>query len=137
MRARVRAHRPRMRDRCVDIASQSKRARSGRVDRGTSIAPRRTGAAMNSDRFCVTSAVRASVSDDGLVLLDVQGGLVLMSNPVGARIWQLMEQRQTCVEIAAQLAEDYRVVPERALNDVTAFLTALIARGFVTVVPAC
>ena len=48
--------------------------------------------------------VRASISDDGLVLLDLAGGLVLSSNVVGGRIWQLIEQRRTPEEIARQLA---------------------------------
>src|SRR5207247_3060676 len=56
---------------------------------GTPVAPARCGVpGMNADRFRASPAVRASVSTDGLVLLDVEGGLVLASNPVGARIWQ-------------------------------------------------
>ena len=40
-------------------------------------------ARMESHRFRTSSAVRASVSADGLVLLDVHDGLLLASNPVG------------------------------------------------------
>jgi len=77
-------------------------------------------------------AVRASVSSDGLILLDVDGGLVLSANAVGARIWQLIEQQRTHDEIAQQLVDDYAVPVERARLDVNAFVTDLIARRLVS-----
>jgi hypothetical protein len=86
---------------------------------------------MDQERFRPSPGVRASVSDDGLVLLDVEGGLVLSSNTVGARIWQLIEQARTTEEIALQLVVDYAVPVERARRDVTAFVKDLIARGLV------
>src|SRR5436309_2801754 len=48
---------------------------------------------MERHRFRTSPAVRASVSADGLVLLDVHHGLLLASIPIGARIWQLSVQR--------------------------------------------
>jgi hypothetical protein len=83
-------------------------------------------------RFRVSAAVRASISADGLVLLDIRGGLVLASNSVGGRIWQLIEQRRTRSEIASVLTEDYDIPLERADRDVVAFLSALAAHGLVT-----
>jgi hypothetical protein len=82
--------------------------------------------------FQIAAAVRASISDDGLVLLDVHGGVVLASNAIGARIWQLIESRLDGVEIASRLALEYDVPAERAQDDVAAFLAALEARGLVT-----
>jgi len=87
---------------------------------------------MDHERFHLSRAARASVSDDGLILLDVDGGLVLSSNAVGARIWQLLEQQRTTSEIAAQLVEDYAISAERALQDVHAFVGDLLARGLVS-----
>jgi hypothetical protein len=75
--------------------------------------------------------VRASISGDGLILLDVDGGMVLSSNAVGARIWQLIEQQHTTGEIARQLAADYVVPVDRALRDVQTFVADLMARGLV------
>jgi hypothetical protein len=92
---------------------------------------------MERDRFRASPAVRASVSPDGLVLLDVKGGLVLASNPVGARIWQLIEQRCTRAEIIRQIVADYGIQIERAHRDVMAFVAALVARGLVTEEPPC
>ena len=76
-------------------------------------------------------AVRASVSGDGLVLLDVDGGLVLSANAVGARIWQLIEQALTPGEIAARIGDEYDVPRERADRDVLLFIQALRTRGLV------
>ncbi|MPZ17583.1 MAG: PqqD family peptide modification chaperone [Luteitalea sp.] len=87
---------------------------------------------MNEDRVSVSPAVRASISGDGLVLLDVHGGLLLTSNPVGARIWRLLEQQWTPLEIAHQLVEECDVPLERVHHDVTAFVSALVKLGLAT-----
>jgi hypothetical protein len=92
---------------------------------------------MDPTTFRASAFVRASVSADGLVLLDVDGGLVLASNAIGARIWQLMEQRHTNAEIAQRLAADYHITIERALSDVDGFIDALTARGLVREEPLC
>ena len=91
---------------------------------------------MDQLRYRVSPAVRASVSTDGLVLLDVHGGLVLASNPIGARIWTLIAQTRTCHQIAQQLTDDYGVPLDRAKTDVEAFVSALVARGFVSEDPS-
>jgi coenzyme PQQ synthesis protein D (PqqD) len=92
---------------------------------------------MNGDKFRASPEVRASLSDDGLVLLDVRAGLVLASNPVGARIWQLIERGRTRPEIVQQLVDDYGVPLARAAGDVAAFVSALVARGLLTEEPPC
>lgn len=66
------------------------------------------------------------------MLLDVDGGLVLASNPVGARIWQLLEERRSRSDIAQQLAAEYAIALDRAERDVAIFVAALMARGLVT-----
>ncbi len=91
---------------------------------------------MHDPSLRVSPAARASISRDGLVLLDVECGLVLSSNAIGARIWQLIEQRRRPDEIARHLADEYAVPFERARVDVDAFVAALVARGLVTRVAA-
>jgi hypothetical protein len=92
---------------------------------------------MNRVCFRPSDAVRASVSSDGLILLDVQGGLVFASNAAGARIWTLLEARRSVAEIAAALVAEYRIDAERARRDVEAFVDALAARGVVVREAAC
>jgi Coenzyme PQQ synthesis protein D (PqqD) len=86
---------------------------------------------MDHERFRPSPAAKASISGDGLILLDVDEGLVLTSNVVGARIWQLIEQDRTTAEIVRQIVDDYDVPIERARSDVAAFVAALMARGLV------
>lgn len=86
---------------------------------------------MDERTFQISSRVKASVSADGLVLLDVHGGVVLASNPAGARIWQLLEERQSVPEIAGRFVDDYHIAAEQAHRDVQAFVDALLARRLV------
>ena len=86
---------------------------------------------MDRERLMVAETVRASISGDGLVLLDVEGGVLFASNMVGARIWQLIEQRRSRVEIASRIAANYEIPLERARNDVVAFIGSLVDRGLV------
>lgn len=87
---------------------------------------------MNRNLLRPSSTVRASVGDDGLVLLDLRGGLVLSANAVGGRIWKLIEQRRSRDDIAGQLVADFAVDRDRAARDVDRFVTDLLARGLVT-----
>lgn len=86
---------------------------------------------MHTDRFRPSPTVRASISADGLVLLDIDGGQVLASNAVGARIWQMVEAGRTPLEIAGCLVHDYDVTPDRALGDVVSLVGALESRGLI------
>ena len=88
-------------------------------------------AGVNHDRVAPSPAVKASISSDGLVLLDMSGGLVLSSNNVGARIWQLIEERQAQADIVKRLAGEYAIPIDRAERDVATFVAALMARGLV------
>jgi hypothetical protein len=90
---------------------------------------------MDDPRWQPSLAVRASASEDGLILLDVDGGLVLAANAVGARIWQLIEQHRTHDQIARQLADEFAISLERASRDVRAFVASLVDRGLVSEAP--
>jgi hypothetical protein len=81
--------------------------------------------------FHAAPNVRASISDDGLVILDVHNAVLLASNETGARIWRLLEERRTPYDIARQFADDYALPPEQARSDVDAFIAALVARRLI------
>jgi hypothetical protein len=87
---------------------------------------------MPVNRVRVSPLVKGSTSDDGLVLLDVRGGVVLASNAVGARIWRLIEDEQDTLAIAGAIAREFDVDPDRARRDVDTFVAALRARGLVS-----
>jgi hypothetical protein len=96
---------------------------------GTTLAPHR---AMSVDRVRVSPLVKGSTTDDGLVLLDVRGGVVFASNVVGARIWRLIEDQQDTSAIALAIASEFEVDPDRARRDVEAFVASLCERGIVS-----
>jgi hypothetical protein len=89
-------------------------------------------ATMRADHISIAECVRASISADGLVVLDIDGGQVFSANTVGARIWRLLADGTPVVEIARQIAVEYDVSLERAVGDTTAFVAALAARGLIT-----
>jgi Coenzyme PQQ synthesis protein D (PqqD) len=125
-----------MRERCARIAADDPvpqfPAQTSVPGHGTSVADASRGVhRMNDHRFRASAAVRASSSADGLVLLDIRGGLVLASNPVGARIWRLIDEQRTVSEIASEIARDHHIPVDQAIRDVSAFVDALVARDLI------
>jgi len=55
---------------------------------------------------------------DHLVMLDIQKGKYFSLNPVGTRIWQLLESPLTIDEICKHLLEEYDVSPEQCKQEV-------------------
>jgi hypothetical protein len=86
--------------------------------------------------FHPAPTVRASITGDGLVLLDVRTGQLLAANAVGAEIWQLARACRTPREIADHLARQYRISFDTAHRDVVAFLAALESRGLLAEEPS-
>lgn len=80
-------------------------------------------------RHHASSTVRASITADGLVLLDTERGLVFAANPIGARIWQLLADGVPSDTIAERLATEYEVAIDTAAHDVRAFVASLVGRG--------
>ena len=82
----------------------------------------------------VSLASRARVPDgivfqslqDELVLLNLHTGVYFGLNPVGARIWQLIQvhQQAPLQQIVEALVDEYDVPPDRCTDD----LLSLIAR---------
>ena len=52
-------------------------------------------------------------------------------NPVGAYIWELLEQEQTVESLVAAITARYEVDAEKAREDVSAFVEKLAATGAV------
>lgn len=77
------------------------------------------------------SHVRANVTADGLVLLDIEGGAIFSANRVGARIWELLESGQAEADIAQRVAEEFEVPLGRVEQDLQEFIAALKARALV------
>jgi hypothetical protein len=62
-------------------------------------------------------------------VMDLESIYVL--NPVGSRIWELLQSPTTANRIAAVVAEEFAVSPQDAADDVAEFLGTLNTRGLV------
>jgi hypothetical protein len=84
-------------------------------------------------RLRINPRVRASVHDKGMVLLDIHGGLLYVSNLTGARIWQAIAGDMSPANISLELSREYGIPRETADADTLAFLAELRDRGLVDV----
>jgi hypothetical protein len=63
--------------------------------------------------------------DGELVMLDPSRSLYFGLDPIGARIWELLEQPQSVAALCDRLRDDFDVPAETCRADVTAFLEQL------------
>jgi len=63
--------------------------------------------------------------DGEAVVLSVQTGQYYGTNPVGTRIWELLENPRTCEDLCKLLTTEFEVEPELCRREVSAFLDEL------------
>lgn len=63
------------------------------------------------------------------VMMDLEKGNYYGLNPVGARIWALLEQPTSIQNVCARLQAEYDVEPDECERTVTAFVQDLLERG--------
>jgi hypothetical protein len=78
-----------------------------------------------------SETIRSTVTDDGMVLLDVGNGNIFNSNAVGARIWLKLQEGSDIGLIASQVSAEFNVPPERVRADVDEFVAKLKSNGIV------
>ena len=66
------------------------------------------------------------------VVLSLDSKTLRGLNPVGSRVWELIDGRRSTDEIAAQLVEEFDVELARALQEVDVFVRQLLAKGLLT-----
>ena len=83
----------------------------------------------------VVDDVLCRVLDGEAVLLNLEDGTYFGLDPVGTRIWQLIdEERGTVRGILAALLREYDVDPEQCEEDLLRLLAELRSRGLITLV---
>ncbi|MBI3622329.1 MAG: PqqD family protein [Nitrospirae bacterium] len=70
----------------------------------------------------------SQVIDGEAVVLDIPGKTLRGLNPVGSRIWELVDGTRTLTEIARVVAGEYARSEEEVFQDVVFFLDELAAR---------
>ena len=71
--------------------------------------------------------------DQEAAILDMKTGVYYGLDPVGARIWELIQQPQTVAEIVAQLLDEYDVDQEQVTTDVIMLLSQLQERELIEI----
>lgn len=69
---------------------------------------------------------------DEAVLLDLSSESYFGLDPVGCRVWQLLEGAPTLASVHGALCAEYDAAPERIRTDLLALVTDLAEAGLVT-----
>jgi SynChlorMet cassette protein ScmD len=69
--------------------------------------------------------------DDWAVLFNPDTAEAVGINPVGVAAWKIMDGTRSVERIVAEIAELFSNVPDRAAEDVRAFIDNLTEHGFV------
>jgi hypothetical protein len=82
------------------------------------------------------------VRDNNIIFSEMDGETVMMSvekgeyygvNPIGSRIWALLETPKKVSELCAALLPDYDVTAEQCSRDVMVFLSEMTEKGVIKV----
>jgi Coenzyme PQQ synthesis protein D (PqqD) len=84
-----------------------------------------------SDRFRLAADVRFRVVVEEGVVLRQESAEVLIVNPVGARLLDLVAPGQTLLQITDRLEEEFDVTREQLDEDVAVFLGELLGLGVI------
>lgn len=66
-------------------------------------------------------------------ILNIKSGVYYGLDPVGARIWNLMQEPREVAEIQNAITNEYDVEPERCARDLVDLLEKLLAEGLIEV----
>jgi len=86
-----------------------------------------------TDRFSLSVDVVARAIGEEAVLLDLDSGAYFGLDPVGFRIWRLMESNPTFVEICDRMVDEYDVERSVVEHDAAALLSELVEKKLVRV----
>jgi hypothetical protein len=79
-----------------------------------------------------TQHVRANVSDDNLIVLDLVKGQIFTANAIGSRIWRgLFVDKQPKEQLVGVIATEFGTTHEIVEKDVEKFVAQLKQQGLV------
>ena len=84
-----------------------------------------------TDRADIPPHVIARTAGDDVVILDLQSGSYFGLDPVGARIWQLLEQGKSLDEACDALVAEFEVTRDTVERDALALAAELITRKLI------
>lgn len=69
------------------------------------------------------------------VILSLETKVLRGLNPVGSRVWELIDGQRSVEEIITAIVQEFDVTPQAAAEDVKRFVRELLDKGLVTSVP--
>lgn len=75
--------------------------------------------------------VLSSSIDDEVVMMSSEKGMYYNLNPIGSRIWELLETPQTVESLCVQLMEEYDVDEATCKQETEEFIQSLTDRGLI------
>lgn len=84
---------------------------------------------MTADYLALDPQVAMQTVDGLAVMVLADSGEVLVLNPVGTRILELIDGKHSIAEIAGTIESEYEVAAETARRDLEAFLQTLREAG--------
>jgi hypothetical protein len=91
-----------------------------------------THVALHSTVHVTEQQVSCDLEGD-LVILNLTDGAYFELNPVGARIWELMREGRSLVEVREALLQEYDIDEERCTADLLALVAELATANLVQV----
>jgi hypothetical protein len=88
------------------------------------------------DGHSIVVAVREQVSCDlaeEAAVLHLKRGVYYGLNPVGARIWRLIQEPRTVAEVRDVILQEYEVEPDRCERDLIELLETMETEGLIEV----
>lgn len=82
-----------------------------------------------SDRVRVPQEVIARQVGEETVMLDLAKGAYFGLDPVGARMWQLLQEGKSLEDVRDAMAEEYEAPREDIERDLLALVDKLVADG--------
>jgi len=79
------------------------------------------------------AVVQNLAGDEGAVLLHLGSGQYHTLNPVGARIWEILEKPMSKAELTRRVEAEFAVSSDAVSSDVEEFLQGLVERKLVLV----
>jgi hypothetical protein len=79
--------------------------------------------------------VRANVTDDGLVILDIDKGEIYSANVVAARIWNLLMDGKSEQEAVDAIVTEFDAPRDVVARDAKAFIESLVSKSLVDAAP--
>jgi hypothetical protein len=79
----------------------------------------------------IAPGVRETTSEDGAVLLDIEQGVCFSLNPVGLKIWKLLQKGYSVNQVADALSQDFQMPRPQLISDTVEFIHALAEKQLV------